>query len=121
MAVPAVANIGLNLILIPRLGVLGAAVATALSFAIGLVACLLISRRAIALPIPWEALVRCGLASTGMALVVWRLPPLGGFIELMLDASVGGLVYAALALTLNAAGVRDVLNRLIKARRSATA
>jgi len=39
----------------------------------------------------------------------------------MLDASVGGLVYAALALTLNAAGVRDVLNRLIKARRSATA
>ena len=37
------------------------------------------------------------------------------------DAGVGGLVYAALALTLNAAGVRYVLNRLIQARRSATA
>ena len=121
MAVPALANILLNLVLIPRLGVLGAAVATALSFAIGLVACLLISRRAIALPIPWEALIRCGLASTGMALVVWRLPPLGGFVELVLDASVGGLVYAALALTLNAAGVRDVLYRLIQTRRGAPA
>ncbi|OYX78534.1 MAG: hypothetical protein B7Y85_09955, partial [Brevundimonas sp. 32-68-21] len=60
-------------------------------------------------------------ASTGMALVVWRLPPLGGFVELVLDASVGGLVYAALALTLNAAGVRDVLYRLIQTRRGAPA
>jgi O-antigen/teichoic acid export membrane protein len=121
MAIPAVSNLVLNLILIPRLGVTGAAVSTALSFAIGLVACLLISRRAIALPIPWEALIRCGIASAGMALVVWRLPPLGGFVELILDAGVGGVVYAALALTLNAAGVRDVLNRLIQARRSAAA
>jgi O-antigen/teichoic acid export membrane protein len=121
MAIPAVSNIGLNLVLIPRMGVTGAAVATAVSFAIGLAACLLISRRAIALPIPWEALIRCGVASAGMALVVWRLPPLGGLLELIMDAGVGGAVYAALALTLNAAGVRDVLNRLIQARRSAPA
>ena len=37
-AVPAVANIGLNLVLIPRFGLIGAAWATAASFAIGLVA-----------------------------------------------------------------------------------
>ena len=53
--------------------------------------------------------------------VVWLLPPLGGFVELMMDASVGGLVYTVVALTLNAAGVRDVLMRLIRARRSVTA
>ena len=41
----------------------------------------------------------------------------------MLDATVGGLVYAAAALTLNAAGVRDVALRLLgRAReRGATA
>jgi O-antigen/teichoic acid export membrane protein len=121
MAVPAGANVLLNLLLIPRLGVLGAAVSTALSFAVGLVACLLISRRAIALPIPWESLVRCGVASAAMAAVVWRLPPLGGLPELMLDAGVGGAIYALVALTLNAAGVRNVLMRLIQARRSIAA
>jgi O-antigen/teichoic acid export membrane protein len=121
MAVPALCNVVLNLVLIPRLGVVGAAIATAASFAIGLVACLLLSRRAIALPVPWDALVRCGLASAVMGAVVFALPPLGGLIELILDAGVGGLVYAAVALTLNAAGVRDVLNRLIQARRRVTA
>lgn len=121
MAIPAVCNIGLNLILIPRMGVVGAAVSTALSFAIGLIACLLLSRRAIALPMPWDSLIRCGLASAVMAGVVMTLPPLGGFVELAMDAAVGGLVYAALALILNAAGVRDVLLRLIQARRGAAA
>ena len=38
----------------------------------------------------------------------------------MLDAGVGGGVDAAVALTLNAAGVRDVLLRLIRARRGVT-
>ena len=55
------------------------------------------------------------------AAAVWFLPPIGGLPELMLDAGVGGLVYAAVALTLNAAGVRDVALRLIRARRSAVA
>ncbi|MBA4807110.1 MAG: lipopolysaccharide biosynthesis protein [Brevundimonas sp.] len=121
MAIPAVCNILLNLLLIPRLGVQGAAISTALSFLIGLIACLVISRRAIALPIPCEALIRCGIAAAGMTGVVSALPPLGGLIELALDASVGGMVYAALAVTLNAAGVRDLLRRLIQARRSAPA
>lgn len=121
MAIPAVCNIGLNLILIPRMGVVGAAISTALSFAIGLIACLLLSRRAIALPMPWDSLIRCGLASAAMAAVVALLPPLGGFLELAMDTGVGGLVYAALALILNAAGVRDVLLRLIQAKRGAAA
>ncbi|WP_316408087.1 lipopolysaccharide biosynthesis protein [Brevundimonas nasdae] len=121
MAIPALCNVALNLMLIPRMGVTGAAVSTTASFAIGLIACILLSRRAIALPMPWEALIRCGIASAVMAGVVWMMPPLGGFMELMLDASVGGLVYAVVALTLNAAGVRDVLLRLIRARRSVTA
>ena len=121
MAIPALCNVALNLVLIPRLGVTGAAVSTAASFGIGLIACILLSRRAIALPLPWEALIRCGIASAVMAGVVWFLPPIGGFLELMMDASVGGFVYAIVALTLNAAGVRDVLLRLIRARRSVPA
>jgi O-antigen/teichoic acid export membrane protein len=113
MAIPAGLNVILNLILVPRFGLIGAAWATAASFAVGLIATSLLGRRVIALPVPWESLIRCGVATALMAVVVARLPPIGGIGELVLDASVGGLVYAAAALTLNAAGVRDVAMRLL--------
>ncbi|MFN3669559.1 MAG: polysaccharide biosynthesis C-terminal domain-containing protein [Brevundimonas sp.] len=118
MAIPAALNVVLNVILVPRFGLIGAAWATAASFAVGMVATMLIGRRVVALPIPWEALARCGVATGIMALVVSRLPSIGGIGELILDAGVGGIVYAAAALTLNAAGVRDVVVRLA-ARRGA--
>ena len=121
MAVPAVVNVALNIVLIPRFGVLGAAWATAASFGFGLVASWALGRRVMPLPVPWETLVRCGVASALMAAAVLPLPAIGGFAELMLDATVGTVVYAAAALTLNAAGVRDLALRLIARRRGALA
>jgi O-antigen/teichoic acid export membrane protein len=121
MAVPAGLNVVLNLILVPRFGLMGAAWATAASFAVGMIATMLIGRRVVALPVPWENLTRCAVATGAMALAVSRLPAIGGFGELMLDASVGAAAYAAAALTLNAAGVRDVAGRLlaqVRARRA---
>lgn len=109
MAIPAATNVVLNLILIPLHGVMGAAWATAASLAIGLTSVILIGRRVVALPIPVDSLIRIGVASGAMALVVTRLPRTGGFLELMTDAGVGALVYGAVVVTLNAAGIRDVL------------
>jgi O-antigen/teichoic acid export membrane protein len=117
MTIPAALNVVLNLILVPRFGLMGAAWATAASFGVGMVATWLIGRRVMPLPIPWESLARCGVATAIMALVVSRLPSIGGFGELALDAGVGGIVYAAAALTLNAAGVRDVALRILAERR----
>lgn len=116
MAVPAGLNVILNLILVPRFGLMGAAWATAASFGLGMIATMLIGRRVMPLPIPWESLVRCGVATGIMALVVSRLPAFGGFGELILDAGVGAVVYAAAALTLNAAGVRTVALGLMAGR-----
>ena len=114
MALPAGMNVVLNILLIPRFGVAGAAWATLISFAVGLAGSALIGRRVLPLPVPWEAVARCGLAALAMALVVTRLPHIGGFPELMLDASVGAIVYGLVALTLNAAGVRDVAQRILR-------
>ena len=121
MAIPAAANVVLNLLLIPRLGLQGAAMATAISYGFGLAAFILLGRRVLVLPIPWDALIRCGIASGAMALVVSWLPPVGGFIELTLDASVGATVFAIVALILNAAGVRDVAFRLLSIARARSA
>ncbi|HEX8470565.1 MAG TPA: lipopolysaccharide biosynthesis protein [Brevundimonas sp.] len=114
MTVPALANVLLNLFLIPRFGVVGAAWSTAISFGLGMVTTMLLGRKVIPLPVPWEPLVRCGVATGIMALVVWSLPPVGGLAELAMDASVGGIVYAAMALTINAAGVRDIAQGLLQ-------
>jgi O-antigen/teichoic acid export membrane protein len=123
MSVPALGNVILNLFLIPRFGVVGAAWSTAISFGLGMLATMLLGRRVVPLPVPWEPLVRCGVATGIMAAAVWSLPAIGGLAELTLDASVGGIVYAAVALTINAAGVRDIaLGLLTKFRaRQATA
>jgi hypothetical protein len=88
-----------------------------------MIATWMIGRRVVALPIPWESLARCSVATGIMALVVSQLPAVGGLVELILDASVGGIVYAAAALILNAAGVRDVAADLMARRglRGATA
>jgi O-antigen/teichoic acid export membrane protein len=116
MAIPAGMNVVLNLILVPRFGLMGAAWATAISFGLGLIATILIGRRVVPLPIPWEAVARCAVATGLMALVVSRLPAIGGLGELILDAGVGAVVYAIATLTLNAAGVRDVAVRLAARR-----
>lgn len=121
MAIPAVANVVLNLILVPRFGLMGAAWATAASFGLGLAATLVMGRRVLALPVAWDSLVRCGVATGVMAAAVSVLPPIGGFAELALDASTGAIVYAAVALILNAAGVRDVAVRLLQRLRAARA
>lgn len=114
MTIPAVTNVILNFILIPHFGVMGAAWATAASFAISLTTARVLGARVMPLPVPWEALIRCLIATGLMALAVWFLPSIGGFPELMMDAVVGGIVYAAAALTLNAAGVRDLVVRLYR-------
>lgn len=121
MAVPAAANVLLNLLLIPRFGVLGAAWATAASFAVGLAFSMMLTRRVMSLPIPLDVLARCGVACAVMAAAVWPLPAIGGLAELMLDASVGAVVYAVAALILNAAGVRDLAVRLLARRKGALA
>ncbi|WP_339913956.1 lipopolysaccharide biosynthesis protein [uncultured Brevundimonas sp.] len=121
MAVPALSNVGLNLLLIPRFGVMGAAWATAISFGIGLAASILLGRRVLALPVPWAVVWRCGLATGIMSVGVLALPSIGGLGELALDATTGVGLYAGAALILNAAGVRDVAIRLIATARTRSA
>lgn len=114
MCAPALTNLLLNLLLIPPFGVMGAAWATAASFAVGLLASIGLGRGAVALPVPWSALLRCGAATAVMAAVVTLLPAPGGLPELLLKAGAGAVVYAALAWLLDAAGVRGHGQRLLK-------
>lgn len=112
MCIPALSNVVLNLILIPRYGVQGAAWATAASFAIGLVASASLGRRILPLPVPWRTLFTCALCCGLMALALWPLPSIGGLAEVMMDASVGAVIYGLFALLFDAGDVRSLLKRL---------
>ena len=106
MAIPAAANIALNLLLIPRLGLTGALVATTISYGVGLLASILLGRLAQPLPLPWSAVARTALATAAMGLAVSSLPDVGGVLELGLKAGAGALVYALAAFLLDVADVR---------------
>ncbi|MBS0294677.1 MAG: lipopolysaccharide biosynthesis protein [Proteobacteria bacterium] len=116
MAFPAVANVALNLILIPRFGVIGAAWATAASYAFGALASMTLGVRTGAMPIPWGTLGKCALASAAMAGSVLLIPAFGGVFELAAKAAAGAAVYGLIAWALDAAGVRTHANRVLGSR-----
>ncbi|MBV9511610.1 MAG: lipopolysaccharide biosynthesis protein [Caulobacteraceae bacterium] len=112
MAAPALSNLALNALLIPRFGLDGALWATLASYALGAAASFGLGRRALALPVPWATLVRAGAATGVMALAASLVPAVGGVIELAAKASIGALVYGALALALDIGGARVQALRL---------
>ena len=116
MSAPALANVILNLVLIPRMGLDGALWATTVSYGLGAVAAWALGRRACPLPIPWDVLAKAGAACVAMALVVRLLPALGGVLELALKAGVGAAVYGVIVLGLDVGGLRGKLSGLIRRR-----
>jgi O-antigen/teichoic acid export membrane protein len=118
MAIPAGANVALNLALIPRFGLDGALWSTAASYGVGAVAAAILGGSVCPLPVPWASLAKSGLACALMAAAVLVVPAFGGVVELILKASVGALVYGVVVLALDAGGLRgramDILQRRLK-------
>jgi O-antigen/teichoic acid export membrane protein len=121
MAVPALANLALTLVLIPRFGLDGAMWATTASYGLGAVASFALGRRVMPLPIPWDQIARCGLATGAMALVVSLIPAAGGFGELAAKAAAGAAVYGVLAFALDASGMRSRCAVLVRSLQGAAA
>lgn len=119
MSAPALANVALNLVLIPRLGLDGALIATTVSYGLGAVAAWALGRRACPLPIPWAVLAKAAGASLAMAACVAMLPAPGGLLELILKAGVGAAVYGALVLGLDVAGLRGKLSLILRRKAQA--
>lgn len=117
MAVPAVSNIALNLLLIPLMGLMGAAVASCLSFALGLLGSWLLGLKTLALPVPVLDLGKTLLSVTVMMAAVALVPSLNlPIIDLILKGTIGVIIYAALAWLFDLNDIREptlkIVNRL---------
>ena len=116
MVVPAVANVALNIVLLPWIGLMGAVYATVACYALALLLLAVVSRRLAPLAWPWTDFLRIAGACAAMAIAVRLMPALGGVAELSLKACVGAVVYVLAALAFNAAGARAAAQQFILRR-----
>lgn len=116
MVVPAVANVALNIVLLPWIGLMGAVYATVACYALALLLLAAVSRRLAPLAWPWMDFLRIAGACAAMAIAVRLLPALGGVAELSLKVCTGAVVYVLAALAFNAAGARAAAQQFILRR-----
>lgn len=102
LAVAAVVDIGVALILIPPLGAIGAALANSAAQLAGAIPIVVYTARQVG-SVTWEAgaLVRAALASAGAGGLAWAgLNAIGGPVGLVVAAMVAGVAFAGLAVVL---------------------
>ncbi|MEY2760018.1 MAG: hypothetical protein RIR33_3796 [Pseudomonadota bacterium] len=113
MAIPVAANLALNAVLLPSIGLMGAVYSTVACYALALLLLGLAARKLVPLSWPWGDFLKVGGSCAFMAGVVSLLPSTGGFPELLLKASFGAAAYGLAALLFDAAGVRSALQQFI--------
>jgi O-antigen/teichoic acid export membrane protein len=114
MTIPAIANVILNIILLPRIGLMGAVYATVGCYFLGMVLLGLFGRRHVVLPVPLLDLIKVLVSCAAMAGVVRLMPDLEwDLVELMLKAGFGAAAYALCVASLDAAGARGLALKVI--------
>ncbi len=116
LVLPVILNLGLNLVLIPAYGLMGAVWATMLSYAVAIIIATVLARRDYPLPVPLRAAFEISACSALMATAVFNLPldameP--GFITLVIKGVVGVAVYLFACWILNIADCRDTILGLL--------
>ncbi|MFZ5891863.1 MAG: flippase [Myxococcota bacterium] len=92
----AVANIAFNLVLVPRLGVLGAAIATLGSYALLCVGFAWRGKPLLDVKVPWATIVRASLVGVVMYAALHYVLPGRRFITVGVRAALGGAIYVGL-------------------------
>lgn len=119
---PVILNLGLNILLIPKFGLMGAVWATIFSYSLAIIIATILARKDYPLPLPLRAALEIAGCSALMAMVVYNLPLGGmtpGFLTLIIKGVVGILIYLIACYALNAANCRQVL-RDIRGRLNTT-
>lgn len=101
-------NIGLNIVLVPALGLSGAAIATASAFALMAVIAFILGRRLIGYEVRWLDLGKGLLAVALMVGTIRILPPPVGWLGILGIALLGAGVYFACLFLLRAVSTSEV-------------
>ncbi len=119
IALGALLNLVLNLLLIPRWGLVGAAVATVAAYAFILVVTLHIGRRLMPLPLPVAGLAKILAACALWAAILWPVRQTISLLPVAMHAIVAAAAYGLMLSALDVGGTRRVLVRAGRLARSA--
>jgi O-antigen/teichoic acid export membrane protein len=108
----AVLNIGLNLVLVPRIGIIGAAIATLISYAATSLAMTAAGRPLLPVALPWRALAHALVASSVMYVALLGALPGRRLLTVAVRLIVGVLIYGGVIALID----RDARALLAKAR-----
>jgi O-antigen/teichoic acid export membrane protein len=96
MLASAVLNVVLNVLLIPHLGIQGAAIATLISYAFLSGSTLMVSNRRLRVAVPWGMAVKFGVLAIAMYAIVVQVRMPSVTATLVAKIAVGGAFYAIL-------------------------
>lgn len=116
MIPPVILNIGLNLVLIPKFGMMGAVWATVICYSFACLIAIILARRYYPLPMPIRAGLEISAACLFMAFCVYFSPisqAWPDFIRLIVKAIIGGAAYLSICMAFNIANCRTVLTAII--------
>jgi O-antigen/teichoic acid export membrane protein len=105
--IAALLNIGVNLILLPRIGIIGAAASTLIAFAFAFCATALHARRYIEFNLDLRFICKSVLASTAMSIFLLWLEPKGA-IWLVISVAAGALIYFLVLTIMRGLGKEEV-------------
>jgi O-antigen/teichoic acid export membrane protein len=114
----AIINIILNLMLLPRYGVIAAAWSTLATFLVGAIASWFFGRKLFALPCLNDALAKSIFACCVMAFILLQMLPFEGLIWLLIKLIIGIAIYILVAILFNISGsrilIKPILDRIRK-------
>ena len=86
-------NIGLNFLLVPRIGIVGAAIATLISYSVTSIALGTAGRRLLRVPIPWMTILRAGLTAAVMYAAIQHILPGHRLVTVAVRMVAGAPIY----------------------------
>ena len=117
LVAPVILNLGLNVVLIPAYGLMGAVWSTIAAYVLAIIIATFLARRDFPLPLPLRAAVEISACSAAMASAVTLLPlshMTPGFFTLIIKGGVGVIVYLISCWIINAADCRTFIRALRK-------
>lgn len=97
--ISALVNLGLNILVVPRWGIFGAAITTLIAYGLALGLTSYYSFKEFKFTIDWRFIVKCLVASVIMSLAIWRMAPQGTSATIA-TVIAGAAIYAVVLLLL---------------------
>jgi O-antigen/teichoic acid export membrane protein len=91
-SIAAIINLGLNLLLVPQLGILGSAISTLIAYLVAEIIQMFTSLRKISFPLDWTFVIKSLISSALMSLIIWIIHPMDS-IRTLVTIAIGFTIY----------------------------